>query len=125
MTKSSQEYLSSFLARHGNGSDCSDAIAETIKEHGESEIAYLVTLAKELKEKLATNRCNSGHTTVPLPLWDCPVCTDLIRKENLELKREICERMAADSAAMSNVQNPGKTKEEFAIERKWPDIFEE
>ncbi len=50
---------------------------------------------------LEKNRCNSGHETLPLRLWECPACVDLIRQERDDHKMRAddnfasCERVKA------------------------------
>jgi len=39
-----------------------------------------------LTEKLNANKCNRGHETLPLVLWDCPACTEEIRREIQRLR---------------------------------------
>ena len=45
------------------------------------EIAALRAELAEAREKLNRNKCNSGHTTLAVYLWDCPECVKLIRAE--------------------------------------------
>ena len=42
-----------------------------------------------LKAKLECNRCNKGHETLPLILWDCPTCHDETRAERDTLQAEL------------------------------------
>jgi hypothetical protein len=51
-------------------SECLDTIREM-----ESTI-------KGLEVDLERNRCNSGHTTLPLRLWTCPRCVEIKEEEN-------------------------------------------
>ena len=37
-----------------------------------------------LQAKLDHNRCNSGHETLPLKLWNCPACGEE-REEKLRV----------------------------------------
>ena len=37
-------------------------------------LADVVAERDQLKARLETTRCNSGHDTLPLTLWDCPEC---------------------------------------------------
>lgn len=34
-------------------------------------------------------KCNKGHVTLPLKLWDCPACTEELRREKAELLEHI------------------------------------
>lgn len=38
-----------------------------------------------LQARLNTNRCNRGHKTLPLTLWDCPECHNETRRQRDEL----------------------------------------
>jgi len=54
---------------------------------------------RELENKYEIERqtCNSGHTSLPAMLWDCPVCTDLLRVRVREL--ETAGRLLRDTAS--------------------------
>lgn len=60
-----------------------------------------------LQKRLDTNRCNSGHLTLPLTLWDCPECHNLTRAERDALHAELtkqeewCAVHHSDKAATS------------------------
>ena len=43
----------------------------------------------QAEAKLNHNRCNAGHETLPLVLWDCPECTRLIKQRVDQLQAEI------------------------------------
>lgn len=45
-----------------------------------------------LRAKLDCNRCNAGHKTLPLALWDCPACHDETRAQLAAAKHQIAER---------------------------------
>ena len=49
----------------------------------ERELAQARRERDELQAKLDQNRCNSGHETLPLKLWNCPACTEE-REEKLK-----------------------------------------
>jgi hypothetical protein len=48
---------------------------------------YFDAKVEELERKLSQNKCNSGHETLPIVLWDCPECVR-IRTEKLEQRIE-------------------------------------
>jgi hypothetical protein len=37
-------------------------------------VAEAIKLAEESEQQLDNNKCNSGHETLPLRLWNCPTC---------------------------------------------------
>ncbi len=43
---------------------------------------HIAELKKQLHEPAT---CHSGHTTHPITLWDCPECTDQLRKDRKRL----------------------------------------
>lgn len=45
-----------------------------------------VAEVERLRAKLSQNKCNSGHETLPLELWDCPACADKLHAENATLR---------------------------------------
>lgn len=49
------------------------------------EVDYQTNLAARLQAKLDTNRCNRGHETLPLVLWDCPECHGVTKAKLAEL----------------------------------------
>jgi len=51
--------------------------------------------------KLAHNKCNAGHETLPLVLWDCPECTQILREERDDL-RKVAEASQALLLAYAN-----------------------
>ena len=75
-------------------------VGETF-EH-EKEVMYLTTEInkkdkeiKQLKNKYEEpgQECNRGHkNTLPVKLWDCPVCTELLREKILNLEAVIEDR---------------------------------
>ncbi len=50
-----------------------------------TEYASLVEDHARLQARLEHNRCNSGHETLPLVLWDCPECHNETRRKLAEL----------------------------------------
>ena len=44
-----------------------------------AKILALLDALEKAEARLQHNRCNSGHETLPLILWDCPACVDIIR----------------------------------------------
>ena len=60
----------------------------------DSEIAgwNLAAEVSRLRALLEHNRCNSGHETLPLKLWDCPVCAE----ERVKEARRAALREAAE-----------------------------
>lgn len=58
--------------------------------------AYEDELAR-CKEKLACNKCNRGHETLPLILWDCPACHDETKAHTTAL-REALEAISHKAA---------------------------
>lgn len=48
----------------------------------ETNLVQLEADSKKLREPAT---CNAGHKSLPLALWDCPVCTQLLRDQNAEL----------------------------------------
>lgn len=57
----------------------------------DAAMAELVAERDRLQARLDTNRCNSGHETLPLTLWDCPECHN-------ETKRKLAELIEARNA---------------------------
>ena len=51
----------------------------------------LHTQLAQAQAKMNTNRCNKGHETLPLYLWDCPACHDETRAERDALQREVAQ----------------------------------
>lgn len=47
--------------------------------------AALIRERDQLKARLDTNRCNRGHVTLPLTLWDCPECHNATKQKLAEL----------------------------------------
>lgn len=49
--------------------------------------AYVALLEDRdrLQARLNTSRCNSGHDTLPLTLWDCPECHNETKRQLAEL----------------------------------------
>ncbi|HEY3434271.1 MAG TPA: hypothetical protein VGK41_01325 [Solirubrobacterales bacterium] len=73
---------------------CEDAPA--LAEGSEQARAAVVALYEErdrLQTMLDTNRCNRGHETLPLALWDCPACHD-------ETKRRLASLIAGSKAML-------------------------
>jgi len=75
-----------------------------------SDYDALETRCDELEAKLYANKCNRGHETVPLILWDCPVCHDETRAERdqvqarvTELERDYAQVKEAYEAASAGV----------------------
>ncbi len=58
------------------------------------EIMRLTTRVRELEDKYENNpmTCNAGHTSQPMRLWDCPVCTEQLRTRVRELESGVQER---------------------------------
>lgn len=54
-----------------------------------AEVAALRGELAAARAKLNTNRCNSGHETLPLVLWECPACHDETRKERDALRERV------------------------------------
>lgn len=59
-------------------------LAERI-ERARTAVAELFAERDSLQAKLDTNRCNSGHETLPLALWDCPECHNTTKRKLAEL----------------------------------------
>lgn len=55
----------------------------------EQEIERLQAEVERLNGKLNHNRCNAGHETLPLYLWDCPECTRLVREQAREAQEAL------------------------------------
>lgn len=58
--------------------------------------AAIEHLEKQSENKLNQNRCNSGHETLPLKLWDCPECVRL-KTEQLEAKLAVAVEALKDA----------------------------
>lgn len=69
---------------------CKDEEELSVPYVPESKLA--AAEAKLAAFESSPRQCNSGHTTLPLRLWDCPVCTDDLRTRIMRLVE------AADSA---------------------------
>ena len=54
-----------------------------LKKHPEGNFILLVDHKNEMKKyEEPGQECNRGHkNTLPVKLWDCPVCTELLREE--------------------------------------------
>lgn len=64
------------------------------------DVAALRMEVDELKAKLERNVCNSGHTTLPLYLWDCPECHNQTRLDRDEARGAV--RVLEDEVAKRN-----------------------
>ena len=54
-------------------------------------IAELQQETANLQARLDQNTCNSGHTTLPIILWDCPECVRIAKEK---MQAEIAELRA-------------------------------
>lgn len=50
-------------------------------------VVELIDERDRLRAQLANNRCNSGHETLPLVLWDCPECHNETKRKLADLIR--------------------------------------
>jgi len=77
-------------------------MSETNKDHAEHRVRrlsdgwYAIHFCHECQQEAATDSkklrepatCNAGHkSNLPLALWDCPVCTQLLRDSIQEAKQ--------------------------------------
>ena len=77
-----------------------DAPIGTLCEPDRSQIAHIIDRETNLAELLADSKklrepatCNAGHkSNLPLALWDCPVCTQLLR-DKLQQAKELAEKI--------------------------------
>ena len=62
-----------------------------LQKHPEGNLILLVDHENEIKKyEEPGQECNSGHkNTLPVKLWDCPVCTELLREKNKKLLKAI------------------------------------
>ncbi|TET41461.1 MAG: hypothetical protein E3J60_04720 [Dehalococcoidia bacterium] len=51
---------------------------------------------KRLKRYDETPKCHHGHVSLPLHLWDCPTCTEQLRRDKAELVKAL-KKIFADS----------------------------
>jgi len=58
---------------------------EAVCNMGRDRIVWLAGQVDALQAKLDHNRCNSGHETLPLVLWDCPECHQRTRDKLAKL----------------------------------------
>ena len=56
-----------------------------------ADVERVVAENKRLNDKLNCNRCNKGHITLPLILWDCPACHDETRAALAAKDKRIAE----------------------------------
>jgi len=60
------------------------------------------------QEKLNQNRCNSGHETLPLVLWDCPECSRItresLRNENEMMRTSLFDCREQLQAAQARIE---------------------
>lgn len=71
--------LASMAMRYDEWGEVHDAVAELIAERD------------WLQARLDTNRCNRGHETLPLTLWDCPECHNETKRKLAELAEALKE----------------------------------
>lgn len=57
-------------------------------ENGDIELTALRAEVARLNDKLNCNKCNKGHETLPLYLWDCPKCHAETKAEVARLRDE-------------------------------------
>ncbi len=72
-----------------------------------ADVAALIAERDALQERLNTNRCNRGHETLPLTLWDCPECHNETRRERDALREalsEMTELAAGPAGGVSQAQ---------------------
>jgi len=55
--------------------------------------------------KLNINKCNAGHETLPLYLWDCPRCHEETKKENERLREQTSRLKSLCWFYLENIDN--------------------
>lgn len=74
----------------------------------------------ELEAKLNSNRCNSGHETLPLSLWVCPACCEEREgalKAEIERLRGVIRERAQVIGAMATAIESGRV---YDADIDWP-----
>ena len=81
-----------YITTHALEDDIGIVVGKAISRLAEYENTGLtpkeIIKLREKYEK-PNPKCNRGHeNTLPLYLWDCPMCTDKLREENAKLRKE-------------------------------------
>lgn len=54
-----------------------------------NDISFLILSIDRFDKKMTEKKCNAGHdNTLPLYLWDCPTCTEILREDIIHFKKE-------------------------------------
>lgn len=98
------------LILHGTDSEMREVITKL-----QQQVESCHEKIDELQAKLDNNKCNAGHETLPLVLWDCPECGRL-RVEALQKFEKFVNHIQAHLEEGESVicKICGKTIEEIA-----------
>ncbi len=87
--------------------------AEVMAEIIETNLTELLADSKKLREPAV---CNAGHkSNLPLALWDCPVCTQLLRDKLKKVEELVWQSKSLVAGFQACMRHTGSSEEMIEI----------